>query len=344
MRKGLIACFLAAVMLLTACKNANSERPELLKPVNARLETALCERMDLCDMTIYDGQLLPDTIEVCFDIDGYLNELYVSAGDYVEEGEVLASLVGENYKRINSLTEEIDSLLEETEERFKYLEAELELARLAGDDIAEKELELKHEKAMSDLKIREKQDLLESLSKDDIGYIYVISPMDTIVMAASSTRSGGYIPAGTPVAALDAGEGLTLTCTYVSEIAMRDMSEYYALIHGNKYELEFMPYSKEELRIMAINSVTPVSRFKLKGDTSGIEPGDYAAVVLIGDRKENVLVVPSNAVYSDSSGKYVYEVNDNIRTRREVVTGITDGAYIEIVEGIEEGASVYVKN
>ena len=337
-------CLLTALSMLAGCSAEETVRPELLEAANVRLESALVERRDLSDMKLYNAQLLPETVELGFEVDGYLYGLYAEAGETVGEGTVLAAIVGPNYSKIQNLEDEIEDLEASNKETYEALETELEIARLAGDDTAELELELKHQKERSELELVEKQNRLDEMKADDIGYIYITAPYDCTVVAVTSSRTGGFVSAGTPVVALDGGGDFTLTCDYISESAVNSAYRCYALINGGEYELEYHAYTKEELRIMSANSVTPVSRFSISGSTEGLECGDYCVVVYVSDMKEDVLVVPQSAVYSDTSGKYVYEIVDNSRVKREVTTGISDSTYIEIVSGIEEGASVYVKN
>ena len=72
--------------------------------------------------------------------------------------------------------------------------------------------------------------------------------------------------------------------------------------------------------------------------------GDYAAIVVETQKSEHVLVVPTNAVYKDVGGQYVYVITDSgSRVRRGVVTGVSNDAYTEIREGLEEGAVIYVQ-
>ena len=73
--------------------------------------------------------------------------------------------------------------------------------------------------------------------------------------------------------------------------------------------------------------------------------GDYAAVIIVADKKENVLTVPVNSVYTDKDGRFVYVITEgDKKERREVVTGLSDGARIEVIEGVTEGECVYVEN
>ena len=333
-----------AASLLAGCSSASAGRPELLEPVNASLESGLVERRDLSDITIYSAQLLPGFEELGFEYDGYLYGVYVGAGDRVGEGTVLAALVGPDFDAINSLEESIENSKASFEKKFEELELEIELERLAGRNTDELKLQLKHEREKAELTLGEKEARLEKLKETDIGYNYITAPCDCTVMAVTRTGAGGYVAAGTPLVAIDYGDEMTLTCDYISEVTVNHAYDCYALIGGVRTELEYIPYTKEEMKIMSASSVPLVSRFKLKGDTSGFAAGDSAVVVFVSDMQSNVLVVPAGAVYTDSSGKYVYEIVDNARIKRTVVTGITDTAYVEIVEGIEEGALVYVKN
>ena len=339
-----ISAILLAALLLAGCKASDAGRPALLEPVNASLESGLVERRDLSDITIYSAQLLPGFEELGFEYDGYLYGVYVGAGDRVGEGTVLAALVGPDFDAINSLEESIANSRADFEKKFDELELEIELERLAGRNTDELKLQLKHEREKAELTIGEKEARLERLKENDIGYNYITAPCDCTVMAVTKTGTGGYVAAGTPLVAIDYGDEMTLTCDYISEVTVNHAYDCYALIGGVRTELEYIPYTKEEMKIMSASSVPLVSRFRLKGDTSGFAAGDSAVVVFVSDMQSNVLVVPAGAVYTDSSGKYVYEIVDNARIKRAVVTGITDTAYVEIVEGIEEGALVYVKN
>ena len=339
-----ISTVMLAASLLAGCKASDAGRPVLLEPVNASLESGIVERRDLSDITIYTAQLLPGIEEMGFDRDGYLYGLYVNAGDRVGEGTVLAALVGPDFEAINSLEESIENTKADFDKKFEALELEIELERLAGRNVDELLLKLKHERETAELSLGEKEARLERLKETDIGYNYITAPCDCTVMAVTKTGGYGYVSAGTPVVAIDHGDEMTLTCDYISEVTVNHAYDCYALIGGVRTELEYVPYTKDELRVMSASSVPLVSRFRLKGDTSGFEAGDSAIVVFVSDMQSNVLVVPAGAVYTDSTGKYVYEIVDNARIKRMVVTGISDKAYVEIVEGIEEGALVYVKN
>ena len=340
----LAALLMTAVLMLTGCSSGTAERPELLEAVNANVDIAIAEVMDLSNMTFNSATVIPDVEEIGFDRAGYLYGIYVEPGDRVGEGEVLASLVGPNFKAISNLEDEIEELEEENEENFTYLEAELELEALSGADTEELELKLKHERELAELKLEEKRARLEELKEDDFGYIYITAPRDCIVVAVTTTRTNGYVAEGAPVCAIEGTGEPMVTCDFISEKKINALEDYYCLIDGQRYEIEYVPYTKEELKVLATNGVTTVSRFRFTSDITGIAAGDYAAVITVAGVADGVLAIPVNSVYSDSEGDYVYKVVDNVRIKQSVECGITNAAYVEIVSGLEEGDGVYVKN
>lgn len=342
-----------AVASLTGCSEAASQRPELLDPLNANLETAPVERGELGSIAIYNAVVEPDIREIGFDIDGYVYGIYVRAGQEIEEGDVIASIVGQSFREISNLEDELETLEEDDADRFKLLEAELELRKLNGEDTEESELELRHSKEMAALKLRQKQERLERLKAGDQGYKYITAEDDCTVIAAASMRQGSYLTAGTPVCAVMGDGDFCITCSFLSEKAVSRLSDYYAILHGVRFDVDYIPYTKEELAEKAAAGATPLSVFKLKTDSLSAEQqkiiaetelGDYALIMTEADHVEDVLIVPVNAIYSDQGGKFVYEVVDNTRTKRYVRTGVSDSVNIQIISGIGEGAYVYVKN
>lgn len=341
-----ILLFLIAVLVLTGCsRKATNEEIELLEPVNALVDFTYVTRTDMSEISLYEGRVIPNTDEFSFEYSGFIKEIFVEPGERVYKGDILAGLKSSHYDEIQRLKEEIDDLSEENEKTFKKLEDELELARLNGGDIEEKELLIRQQQEKAELELSLKQARLETLSKDDFGYIYIEAPYDSTVVATAQVAPGGFVSANTPVVALDNHKNPIITCDFLSEAKVEAAEDIYCKIRGKRYEFEYIPYSKLELQVMVANEIRPVSRFSLKCEASDeVYIGDFASVEMLKKSRPDVLVVPINAIYSDSSGKFVYEVVGDQRVKKNVTVGISDSVYTEIIDGIEEGACVYVKN
>ncbi|MBR4342624.1 MAG: hypothetical protein IKP88_07955 [Lachnospiraceae bacterium] len=348
-KKFLTCClFAACIMSMTACKSGESnitQEIELLEPMNAKLETTYVTKMDISQVELYDGAVIPSMEEFSFDANGYLYGVFVTPGQKVYEGDVLAGLVGADYQTIQNLEEEIKDLKDSREKVFSGYDTELEITKLNGGDVSEKELDTKQKKDLYDFSLKQKETRLEELKKKDIGYVCITAPYDATVVAVSSARENSYIPKGTAVVALDNGGDPLITCDYISETAISKIYTCYAQVRGQKLDLEYVPYTKNQLKIIVNNGVSPVSKFKINNlSDKELYVGDYASVIVVKNFKENVLAIPQNAVYSDTTGSFVYEIKNGERVRRSVTLGLSDNANVEIIDGLEEGACVYVKS
>lgn len=339
-----LGILLAASLSLSACTEAELPRPELINPVNATMDSATVEYRQLISLNQYDGKVLPAVKELSFDTDGYLYGLFVSPGDMVGEGDVIATIVGKNYNKLKSIEDEITEFKEEMQTNITYLEAELELTKLSGADSSELELNLKHTKELNQLHLDKLEKEKEELSKGDTGLKYIEAPYDCYILSTASVRAGSFVSAGLPLAAIEAEGDCTVTCEFLNERTVSNLESYYAVINGKEYSLEYIPYTKQEMKDYSAKNIVPDSKFRLVDADENVTVGDYAKVITISDRIDHVLSVPIDAVMHDASGHFVYEIVDGVRVKRNVTTGVSDSMYIEILEGLSEGGYVYVKN
>ena len=341
----LLICYVFVLCSCSGNTEKNSKEIELLEPMNAKLETTYVTKMDISQVEIHDGAVIPALEEFSFDKNGYLYGIFVEPGDKVCKGDVLAGIMGKDYNAILDLEDEIKEIEKKREEEFADYDKELEIAKLNGGDITETELSVKQKKEYADFELEQKKKRLENMKANDIGYIYITAPYDSVVAAVSSARENSYVSKGTALVALETEQDPMITCDYISETTYNKVYSCYALVRGQKFELEYIPYTKNELKVIVNNGISPVSKFELKdiGDKE-IYVGDYASVIVVKNFRADVLAIPLNAVYSDASGDFVYEIEDGERLRRSVVLGLSDNANVEILEGLEEGASIYVKS
>lgn len=337
------------VCVCSACSNGAEEVQEdipLLEPANAKVETTYVSKMDISQVEIHDGAVIPSFDEFTFDVNGYLYGVFVEPGDKVYKGDVLAGLVGHDHQAILDLEDEIKELEENNVELFESYDLELELTKLNGGDVSEKTIETRQKKELAEFELQQKKDRLAKLKENDIGYVSIVAPYDSVVVAVSSAGNNSYISKGTAIVALDNGKDPMITCNYfISESAYQKEYSCYAMVRGQRLELEYIPYTKNELKVIVNNGISPATKFEIKDlKDEEIYVGDYASVIEVKNFKADVLAIPQNAVYADATGQFVYEIKDGERIRRPVILGISDNANVEVVEGLEEGACIYVKS
>ena len=348
-KKYLIPVLLLMCMcIFTACGSDEEVQEDipLLEPANAKVETTYVSRMDISQVELHDGAVIPSFDEFSFDVNGYLYGVFVEPGDKVYKGDVLAGLVGHDHQTILNLEDEIEKLEENNEKLFAGYDLDLEVTRLNGGDIAEKTLEIKQKKELAEFELKQKKERLAKLKETDIGYVCIVAPYDSVVVAASSANANSYISKGTAVVALDNGKAPMITCNYfISESAYSKEYSCYAVVRGQRLELNYIPYTKNELKVIVNNGLSPATKFEIADlKDEELYVGDYASVIEVKNFKADVLAIPQNAVYQDATGEFVYEIKDGERIRRPVILGISDNANVEVLEGLEEGACIYVKS
>ena len=130
------AALLTALLLsvgLAGCgteKDSSMEAPELLEPVDVKMDIATARTGDIYQLSAYNGEVVPYTEGLSFTVDGYLEAINVMMGDMVQEGDVLAVLSEEHIaEQIESLEDEIDDLVTMGEFSDRQAAADIEIAR-----------------------------------------------------------------------------------------------------------------------------------------------------------------------------------------------------------------------
>ena len=78
-------------------------------------------------------------------------------------------------------------------------------------------------------------------------------------------------------------------------------------------------------------------------DGRTLRPEMTAAVTIALSAKEGVLAIPAQAVRRERGKNWVYVKKPGGSSQREIVVGWKDGAWIEIVKGLEEGETVFLE-
>ncbi len=68
--------------------------------------------------------------------------------------------------------------------------------------------------------------------------------------------------------------------------------------------------------------------------------GLEADVTIFTDEKMGVLLIPYEGFYSDDEGDYCYVIEEGVIAKKYVTAGIKTSEYVEILEGLDEGAAV----
>ena len=102
---------------------------------------------------------------------------------------------------------------------------------------------------------------------------------------------------------------------------------------GESYTAKVTHVSK--LGTVSGNITTYPVELSLEYNEHFLEGMNGSAVIMV-ERAENVLFIPIEAIYEDSTGTYVYVVSDETQNRVDITTGISDGVNAEVTSGLSE--------
>ncbi len=357
-----IALLAALCMLLSACGGGEKapEAPELMEPVGVELDFALVKRMDIENIVTFEACVIPETEDLYFTVDGVIGEVNTRLGASVKKGDVLLKLDEEaSEEKLADLREQLayyETLYTYENDLARVdidiLKLELEKAVRGGITEADRlssqgnidmqELLLKQKKEEQDAVLSGIRGDIAELEKD-LGKNVITAPFDGTVVRMNTLYEGSWVGAYDEVIRIANEDVLMVESEYVSPTRLSAAPRVYALIRGGTYDLEPVEMDMTEYFSIVFAGGTVMTDLRFTGDAGDIRAGDYALMCLVTSEKEDVLAIPFNALYVDDTGKYVYKLSNGVRIRQNVRTGASNGLYIQVTEGLEEGDRVYVK-
>ena len=353
-------CVLCVLMLLCSAAFAQ-QAPQLLEPAGVRVDTAQACVKDLSKIQVFEASVVPHTQELWFEREGEIEQINVIPGQMVRAGDVLITLAQEDEeKRIEELAREIEQT--RTNGAFEdeialidldILQLQLRMLREQSprDDAAialkelemeEKQLDMELAASLRSLKLERLQAEMDTLQKT-LDQNVITAPFDGRVVHMNFIEHGQYVGAYSPLVYLADDTQLFVECSFINGATIKGAHELYAMIGSQRYALEHVEMDEKEYISKMLSGEKVMTRFALPASASSVASGEYAAVCLVSQHASEALTIPTNALFSDTSGRYVYVMENGSRVRRDVKVGMTTDWETQILEGIEEGEIVYVK-
>jgi len=357
---GILALFMFLAGL-AGCQESTAEVPELLEPVGVKTDSAVVQYGDVYDISVYGGEIAPYLEELCFEVDGRLGEVLVSVGDTVEAGQLLVTLDSEDLlEKIEALEEDVAYAAKANAAADRKAEIKVEIAKLELKGLEEeievepktiktKKLEIEQLEAARiqdrelrqlsyDKQIKELSELREDLESMDI-----YAPFAGTVVYITQEKSDTSISSDTIVVTIADENQLFIVSEYIPDYTMQGADRIYAKVLDQEYAVTHVPMEMEEYLERMLASKEMYTRFSVENTDGTLSSGQYAAITVIDNFKDNVLVIPINALFRDAMGHYVYKLIDGERVRQDISVGTTTGIEAVVTEGLQEGDVVYVK-
>ena len=370
MRKSLLvsAILLLSMGFVTGCSTGSSdnvidETPSLLAPLEVPVNSMAVGYNDILVSSYYDATVVPYVEEYVFTINGDIDTIHFELGNSVKKGDLLAELNHESIDtQIESLEERIASKRQSVEKENNSYNIKIEELKLKKSQLLSGKLSSSNptgEAAVIDCDIaiykerisqnndnleEELTELEERLSKlnESLSAYFIYAPMDGEVVYVNTSEKPAR---GETIIAVADHNTKYIQTDISAEDSIYNAYDVYALYNGNKYDIMHVPTIYDTTCENLVSAKGKFANFIVSGSMDGFDYGDYVLICIDTTYVKNALSVPNTALFGDGSSTYVYLVSDDgVRTRRDIVTSITDSVNTIVIDGLEEGDIIYVPN
>lgn len=276
-------------------------------------------------------------------VDGLVEELNVSVGDQIKEGDLLLSLDDENSRQqwlqARAKTEAANTKLREAQRQAVEGEQLHRKKHLAKNALIA--LRVERDVAQSELAAAKAE---EALIKHTLEQHKLYAPFSGII-TQKGTERGEWLSSGSP----------TVTLVDLNQVLfdVQVPQTYYSRIQHAK-DIQLHPDTAPNSVIPAmIDTVVPFGqqqsrtflvRFKPTEANPLILPGTSARVSLnFSTGAESVLISRDAVLHHADEGNSVFIVVDNKAQRRTIELGQTEGSQVQVLEGLNPGDAVVIR-
>jgi RND family efflux transporter MFP subunit len=319
------------------------------------VEVASVKRADMAESLTVVGNLIgAATVEAVPKVSGRLDDVTVRLGDRVRKGQTLAKIED---REIAEQVKQAQASFDVAAATIRQREADLRLAQTNLDrskNLFERSLipkqtyddtEARYQAAAAQLDLakaqyQQAQARLDEL-KINLSNTIIASPVSGFVGKRALDPGAWVTPNSSFISVVDIG-----VVRLVANVVEKDLGRINS---GMKADVIVDAYPGEHF-VGRIAHVAPVldpatrtAQIEVEIDNSSfrLKPGMYAKVSFVIEHKENVLVVPANAVIDAQGKKGVYVPGEGDVAKFQAVTlGMSDPDKVEITSGVAEGMRV----
>ena len=334
------ALLLASVGVLAACDKANGDNAKEGKDeVSAvPVEVATTQRADMA--AVYAGTAPVESERKAFvmpKVQGEIRQVVADEGQRVKAGQLLARLDGDKLRLEVALSEATMRKLERDYNRNLELTQKGLVSATALDNL---KYELAAAKATWEL------------ARLQLSYTEIRAPiagtvtqrLDVVKVGNTVTPVGGVIESGD--SALFVVEDLDTLMLRVN-VPERELAK---LSVGQPAELSFDAVPDRTFRgeialispYVSADTATFAVRIRVTESGGLLRPGMFARVAIVYERKPDALQIPRTALLDSDGPPKVFVVRDGKAAERAVKLGLSNGAWIEVTEGLKDGEQVVV--
>ena len=352
MKRYILPIALAVSLLLGGCgvfpqEETYQSAPTIPPYVQEEWTFAYAQRGDMVlTQSVICTYVPVQTETLSFSVSGLLyDEIFVSAGESVRKGQLLAQL------DITGIQQEIaqcELQIKKVELQISALEENRALELQRQKLLAAEDAELK--------KINDRYDLQKTalLDEKEIAQLKLTECNERIKSRQLRAKIDGTVTYARTVNPGDrsvSGERVITVEDSASSIFQAETKYWSSVVPGQEYvitiksvEYEAVAVSEEELGVEETEKTEGFPArvyFKLNDKTQRLEDGARGMLELVLDSRENVLMVPETAVTKKNGKTIVYYQDENgLKVYKTVEVGLTADGMTEIISGLAQGECV----
>ncbi|MDC3418006.1 efflux RND transporter periplasmic adaptor subunit [Aquibacillus salsiterrae] len=334
-RKWILSLLGTSMLFLSACSLLPKEEevlaPPLAEPAEINYETKAAQLNKIVKKVDGVGNLVPSSQEnLSFtEMGGRLEKLYVTSGDQVKEGQLLAEI------NTGNLTYEI----KQTE--ISLEKAKLQLAQLKNQDADDYAIQI------AELDIQSVELRLQQM-KEQSSNAKIVSPINGFVTYVTKKKRGDMV--NTFEELIQVADPTKLQVMYTATSPL-DLSEVTVgmmasvIFNDKKVEGEVVQ-TPSDVPEAAIEKNPVLQRSILINTTelpANSKAGNTVDIEVVLQEKENALTIPRGALRSAFGREYVQVLTDETKKEVDIQKGIVTSTEVEVLKGLEEGDLVILK-
>jgi RND family efflux transporter MFP subunit len=316
---------LASLMILTGCKSSKDSVQK--EPICVEIQQVMTA--DSRQSLAYSGTIEEsETIPLSFSSVGTVSQVFVSEGDAVRKGQLLAKLDTTSFRSAYEMAHATEQRAEDAYQRLTPMHKNGNLPEVKYVEV---ETGLHQAKAAA------------AIAKKILDDCNLYATTDGIVGKRAVNPGMIALPNLTSITLVKISKVFAKVSVPENEIASMRKGDQATIIIGALGTHEFSGVV-EEIGVMA----DPLAHtYKIKIGIANtereIKPGMICNVTIEHLGARPVLVVPSRAVMVDETGRnFVYTVDQNKATKKYIETGKLFKNGVEITAGLNDGQKIVV--
>lgn len=330
----LLTLLLAGVMSLSAtgCYFLPDEEeiidPPTVKTSETKYTTITAKRKDLVKQIVNSGTIVSQNQqELSFKMEGMVKTVHVKPGDSVKAGDLLCELD----------TGDLDYRIKEKQLYIKRAELNMKLLKEQGASQTE------IDKQQVDKEILE-HEIITLNEEKAAGMIYAES--DGAVISAAA-KEGDWIQAEQTVVTVIDPNSVYIAISPDDKKDFKMDTAVDIKLNGEIYEgVVFMTpddIPEEEDNDYGIEFSSKYVYVKFKDNPPENCVNVLCDVILVLEKRENVVVIANNIIKTVNGEKVVYLLKDGKKVEAKVEIGLQNGSQSEIVSGVNEGDEIVIR-